>query len=38
LTFNPNDFTRLAQGERPQIVVPSTPPAELMPTISVTNA
>ena len=36
LTFNPNDFTRLAQGERPKIVVPLAPPAELMPTISST--
>jgi predicted nucleic acid-binding protein len=38
LTFNPGDFTRLAQGERPKIVVPSASPAELMPTISGTNA
>jgi hypothetical protein len=38
LTFNRGDFTRLAQGERPTIVVPSTPPAELIPTISGTNA
>jgi len=37
LTFNPNDFSRLAQGERPKIVVPSAPPAELMPTVSGTN-
>jgi predicted nucleic acid-binding protein len=38
LTFNPDDFTRLAQGERPRVVVPSAPPAELVPTISGTNA
>lgn len=34
LTFNPGDFTRLAHGEHPKIVVPSAPPAEQMPTIS----
>ena len=38
LTFNPDDFTRLAHGERPKVVVPSAPPAELMPTIAGTNA
>lgn len=38
LTFNPDDFTCLAQGERPKVVVPSAPPAELVPTISGTNA
>jgi predicted nucleic acid-binding protein len=38
LTFNPGDFTRLAHGEHPKIVVPSAPPAEQMPTISGTNA
>lgn len=37
LTFNASDFTRLAQGERPKIVVPSAPPAELMATISSTS-
>ncbi len=37
LTFNPGDFSRLAQGERPKIIVPSAPPAELMATISSTG-
>ena len=28
LTFNPSDFTRLAEAVSPKIVVPSAPPAE----------
>lgn len=38
LTFNPNDFTRMTEQDGPKIVVPSAPPAELMPTISGTTA
>ena len=33
LTFNPSDFTRLAQADSPKVVVPSAPPAEVMATI-----
>jgi hypothetical protein len=27
LTFNPSDFLRLAEGEKPKVVVPPDPPS-----------
>ena len=37
LTFNPGDFTRLAEAHSPMIVVPSGPPADVMAALSSPN-